>query len=288
MNAAKQPFEMLACHVPGVEAVQAQSRHRFSRHMHEQFGIGVVIQGAQKSLSGQGTVEAVAGDTITVNPGEVHDGAPVGDHGRSWKMLYFEPALVAGIVADFSANHLDNAEFANPVIHSTAVSSCVRHLFDCMTMPIMGNDVMSREELMLVLFAKVLHKQVPLPARLTPDSAGQVIARARSLMDEDPGSAITLSDLSGQASLSRFQLIRAFSKATGMTPHAYLLQRRLHLARRLIAQGVSLVDAAVNSGFADQSHMTRMFIRNFGISPGIYASAHQRDFNNGTSSRILP
>ena len=40
-----------------------------------------------------------------------------------------------------------------------------------------------------------------------------------------------------------------------MTPHAYLLQRRLHQARRLIAGGMPLAEAAAHSGFADQSHM---------------------------------
>lgn len=49
--------------------------------MHDQFGIGLVERGAQKSLSGRGMVEAEAGHVITVNPGEVHDGIPLGEGG---------------------------------------------------------------------------------------------------------------------------------------------------------------------------------------------------------------
>ena len=60
------------CGLAGVTAVQADSHHIFPRHFHDQFGIGTVERGAQKSLSGRGIVEAIAGDTITVNPGEVH------------------------------------------------------------------------------------------------------------------------------------------------------------------------------------------------------------------------
>jgi hypothetical protein len=60
--------------LPGVISVEARSRRVFSRHAHDEFGIGVVIDGAQDSASGRGLVRAEAGQVITVNPGEVHDG----------------------------------------------------------------------------------------------------------------------------------------------------------------------------------------------------------------------
>jgi AraC-like DNA-binding protein len=71
--------------------------------------------------------------------------------------------------------------------------------------------------------------------------------------------------------VSRFQLVRSFARNTGLTPHAYLVQRRVLLARRLIAGGTALADAAAASGFADQSHMTRVFVRKYGMAPGAFA-----------------
>ncbi|MNE66642.1 Transcriptional activator NphR [compost metagenome] len=97
--------------------------------------------------------------------------------------------------------------------------------------------------------------------------------RAQSLIDDDPTAALTLSDLAQAAGLSRFQVVRGFSKSFGLTPHAYLVQRRIDLVRRLIAGGVPLAEAAAEGGFADQSHMTRIFVRKYGISPGAYAEA---------------
>ena len=73
--------------------------------------------------------------------------------------------------------------------------------------------------------------------------------------------------------MSQFQLLRVFSTVTGLTPHAYLIQRRLQKARQLIAGGMSLTDASYTAGFADQSHMTRLFVRTYGITPGAYAAA---------------
>lgn len=53
------------------------SNHHFPRHSHDQFGIGVIAFGAQRSWSGVGLVKASAGNVIMANPGEMHDGAPL-------------------------------------------------------------------------------------------------------------------------------------------------------------------------------------------------------------------
>ena len=59
----------------------------------------------------------------------------------------------------------------------------------------------------------------------------------------------------------------------GMTPHAYLVQRRLALARSLLAGGQSIAEAATAAGFADQAHLTRVFRRCLGYTPAAYARA---------------
>ncbi len=92
-------------------------------------------------------------------------------------------------------------------------------------------------------------------------------------IDDAPARPISLADLARESGLSRFQLVRAFARATGLTPHAYLMQRRIDLARRLIADRTPLAEAAAASGFADQAHMTRLFVRNYGVAPGAYAAA---------------
>ncbi|WP_420837264.1 helix-turn-helix domain-containing protein [Chromobacterium alkanivorans] len=53
-----------------------------------------------------------------------------------------------------------------------------------------------------------------------------------------------------------------------LPPHAYRLQRQLQMARRLIMAGHSLLQASYLAGFADQSHLTRHFISNYGLTPG--------------------
>ncbi|MEB2665974.1 helix-turn-helix transcriptional regulator, partial [Bordetella parapertussis] len=99
------------------------------------------------------------------------------------------------------------------------------------------------------------------------------IARARQRIDDDPAAALTLADLAQACGLSRYQVLRGFAHATGLPPHAYQTQRRLQLARRLILQGVPLAETAAACGFADQSHLSRLFARSYGMTPGRYARA---------------
>jgi AraC-like DNA-binding protein len=77
--------------------------------------------------------------------------------------------------------------------------------------------------------------------------------------------------LSRSCGLSRYQLIRGFKGEFGLTPHAYIVQRRLALARRLIRAGRELAEVAIEAGFCDQSHLARCFTRQFGVPPNRYA-----------------
>lgn len=259
---------MLRCEIAGVEAVEAETRHTFSRHTHEQFGIGVIDRGAQRSHSGRGMVEAGPGDTITVNPGEVHDGAPIGDAGRSWRMLYFNPSLIAEAIGDISEGKTKVYEFMRPVIRDAGVADRFKNLFAILTT---GSEAtIRREELLLMLLTDVKREESGLVGK---PSVPEAIFHARSRIDDDPAAPLTLSDLARESGLSRFQVLRGFVRATGLTPHAYLVDRRIHIARRLIAHRSPLAEAAIESGFADQSHMTRIFVRKYGVSPRAYADA---------------
>lgn len=258
-----RPLRLLPCRMPGIEAVEADTARVFGRHTHEQFGLGLIGRGAQKSASGRGLVEAQAGDVITVNPGEVHDGAPIGDGGRAWRMLYLDPAIVAGLAADIADGAAPAVEFTQPALRDRRVAALFGRLFRAMAG---SGDAFAAEEALLRCLGAVLQARQRAPREVP---AG--IAAARALIDDDPAAGLTLAELARQAGLSRYQFLRGFARATGLTPHAYLMQRRIHRARRLIGGGMRLADAAADSGFADQSHMTRLFMRSFGMAPGAYA-----------------
>ena len=259
------PFRILKCTMPGVHGVEAHSAHSFPRHTHDQFGIGIIRAGAQMSMSGRGMVEAGPGMIITVNPGEVHDGMPIGDAGRRWSMLYLDPDVVRDLVDDLDVGQGD-FEFHHPVLQRGDMAVRFERLF-CHLTAGDSEDRMAAEEASLLLF------DLMVPARQAAVGSAPEVDRARAMIDEAPANTVSLTDLAGLLGASRFQTVRAFARATGLTPHAYLTQRRVLLARRLIARGMPLAEAAAESGFFDQSHMNRHFSRIFGLTPGAYAAA---------------
>lgn len=266
----QREFTAIRCTVPGMSAVFARTRQSFDRHIHDQFGIGLIDSGGHASSSGRGMVEAETGDVITVSPGEVHDGRPLGQDGRVWRMLYLDPDIVADVVRDVTEGKDRSREFINPVLKDPQLGRVFRNLFASVTASGTDGDPGAAEDCLHLAIARLIH-EVPLNAR-SSGTPGSILV-IKDLIDDDPVSAPALSELASHGGISRYQLIRGFARAVGLTPHAYRTQRRLLLARRLIASGATLCSAAIDSGFADQSHLTRAFSRSFGITPGAYARA---------------
>lgn len=76
---------------------------------------------------------------------------------------------------------------------------------------------------------------------------------------------MSLAELAALSGVSRFQLLRGFALEVGITPHAYLVQRRVRPGATASGQGSEPVQAAMQAGFADQSHMIRAFVRQIGV-----------------------
>lgn len=251
--------------IPGVEAMTLFSNHAFPRHSHDHFGIGIMTSGAQRSWSGVGQVESEAGDVIMCNPGEIHDGLPASRAARGWRILYFDPSFIAGEIAREERGEM----IVPPVVRDPRLSSAVSQLFRDVERAV--PDALGVEERLMSCLMLVSQRH-----RLNGSSSMRTspsIASAIQRLDDAPEIPITLADLARLSGVSRFQLLRGFAKEVGTTPHAYLIQRRARLARRYLSAGRSPVEAALLSGFADQSHLTRAFKRHFGVTPARYRTA---------------
>lgn len=256
----------------GVNATQAVSALAFGRHTHDQFGIGVIRAGAQRSASGRGPVEAVAGQVITVNPGEVHDGAPLGGP-RAWRMLYLDPGLMKRAAEEAGLPGPGVLALAQPVIQDPVLAARLLRAHSLATNP--AADPLAREGALIDMLEQALRGHA---SRRAPQAVSGPIARARKRIEDQPGAALTLFALAAEVGLTRFQLLHGFRRDLGMPPHAFRVTQRVQRARVLIQQGQALAEVAAALGFADQSHMNRAFLRVTGATPGAWAAARSRHF----------
>lgn len=259
--------EVVATPWPGVHATRIESARHFPRHWHDTYGVGLIDDGAHRSASARGTVDAGPGNVIATNPGEVHDGRPLGAPARRWRMVYMDAtALQAGTLAPGEAPHHALA-LTRPVMDDPRLRGALQHLFACLA----GDDRLALDEAWAATCGQLLarHGSTGSPCA----TAAPALARVRDRLADDLVDAPSLGELAAIAGLSRFQLLRRYAEAFGLPPHAWLRQQRVLRARALIARGSSLVQAAAAAGFADQSHMTRSFVQHLGYTPGAWRHA---------------
>ncbi len=247
----------------GVFVTTTDSARSFPRHWHGQYGLGLIDRGAQKSASGRGMVEALAGQCITHNPGEVHDGIPIGDAGRRWRMFHLEPAAMARLLGVAQAASL---EWHAPVIDAAALRATLDGAFA-------ASDPALLEEKLLLAVGRSF-EPTPAARSARPDEAH--LARVAERLADDLAHAPTLDELAALAGTSRYTLVRQFGRRHGLPPMAWWLQWRLQRARDRMAAGWTLADTALACGFSDQSHLTRVFTRQFGYTPGAWRKAAGR------------
>jgi AraC-like ligand binding domain len=140
----------------GITAMELASNHSFPRHSHDEYGIGVVLSGAQRSWSGVGSVESLPGDVITVNPGEIHDGHPINGVVRRWRIIYFDPDALARHFMSAAARDI---EFVSPSLRDRKLGGRVNLLFERLSS---GADRLGVEEIVTHLMRRLATSRVRL------------------------------------------------------------------------------------------------------------------------------
>ena len=128
---------------------------------------------------------------------------------------------------------------------------------------------MEAQEWLLVLGAELFNAADGTPPPAAEDFS-RMVGLAKECIDHRYAEPLGLDDLAEQAGCSPQSLCRAFSRHVGLPPHAYLNQVRVNASRIVLAEGGSLAQAAYSSGFADQSHCSKVFKRLVGMTPGQY------------------
>ncbi len=246
--------------VLGMERIEARFLgNAYARHRHDTYALGVTMQGVQRFWY-RGEVRAsLPGQVIILHPDEIHDGGAGTEQGLAYRMLYLDPALVqAGL-------HGAGLPFvAEPVVDDVALRSVLLEAFGDMDETL---EPLVADQVVTELAEGLLHRSDAPPKRAALlDLAA--LARVAELLNHAGLHPIRSDELEAVSGLDRFTLARQFRARFGTSPHRYLTMRRVTAGRRLLAAGQSIASVAAETGFADQSHFHRHFLKAFGMTPG--------------------
>jgi AraC family transcriptional regulator len=116
-----------------------------------------------------------------------------------------------------------------------------------------------------------LGQQTPPPWAKTSRLAQRKFFHLQDMIETRLEADLTLRELAAEVGYSRSQFLRVFHATTGMTPHQYILKRRIERARHLLKHtDINIADITYTCGFSSQAHLTLAFKREYGVTPAEY------------------
>ncbi len=256
----------------GVELLEAWFHGpAYNKHRHDTYGICVTDRGVQ-AFTYRGAVHfATPGETVVLHPDEVHDGYAGSEAGFGYRLIYVEPRQIFAAVKAAVGRARPLPFVRNPVVSDPRLGAAVRAAFRG------DHDELALDELVARLAEGLLAAEAPttevaLPGRLDL----RAIERARAFLDAATDRVVRSWELEEVTGLTRYDLARQFRAAVGTSPYRYSRMRRLDAARAQIGRGDSLVDVSLETGFADQAHLTRAFMAAYGMTPARYGALRRQ------------
>ncbi|MET1079920.1 MAG: AraC family transcriptional regulator [Pseudomonas sp.] len=238
---------------------------RFAKHSHEEFVISANLLGHERVWLDGRNFDADAGTLTTYNPGQIQGGGVA--EGQPWRFvsLYLPPELLVHSLG------LAYLEFARPALRSPwlvqRLAQAVEHGLSADAFVREGAE----EQLLVLLGELVLACGVRIPA--STHLGNRAVTQVKEWLAAQLDSAPSLEQMALLCGLSKFQLLRAFQKDTGLSPRQWAMQLRTRRAQGLLRQGRAVTEIAQCLGFVDQSHLTRHFRAAYGLPPGQYQRA---------------
>lgn len=259
------PFFWRDERLPFIEARSVQDGRKvcYARHSHDIFSIGALTRGQSTYLHEKTSQRVTAGTVVLMNPGDVHACNPIEDQPWSYLMLYVDSDWLGSVQDEPGAafRPLTPTHSRDPALFA-ALTALYGTLIDTQA------DTLQKH-CTAVSFFTLMHETLSGEASAIDPPAPKV-ARAAEYINEHFTQAVRLSDICEAANLSASYLIRAFEQRYHMTPHAYLLNRRIQYARNRLREGRLIADVAQETGFADQAHFQREFKKHLAATPGQY------------------
>ena len=243
------------------------TRHQFSKHMHDTHAFGVIYGGIGRVWCAGRIHLGTPGDVIAIAPGVVHTGAegPRAENAPfRYRMIYPSHHIVARVTEQLELRHVPMPR-GEPMLRDRAVAHRLHRLLDAVQKDAPALEIETH------FFSFISRHRTRRSASVAlADRAPRIVTRVREYLDANTHTNVRLADLVRITGVHPLYLCRIFKTHVGLAPHAYSIHARLARGKDLLREGHAVSDVAIATGFADQSHFGRHFVRATGVTPASY------------------
>lgn len=238
---------------------------KFPNHFHEYYVIGFVGSGRRYLTCKNKDYTIDAGDLLMFNPLDNHACHQVDNKPLDWRCINVNENIMRETVKQVTGRDY-LPKFTTTVAYRSEAVSLLRELHDLI---MEQRTDFEKEEVFFFLIEQLIAEYTE-PAGESLSATSEEIQKACFYLENNFAEPITLDDLSKLSGLNKYTLLRNFTKQRGVTPYQYLETIRIGEAKKLLEKGVNPLDAAMQTGFVDQSHFTKFFKKLIGLTPKQY------------------
>ena len=255
-------------HLDNLELLRvSNSTYDYPRHIHEEYCIGLVLQGAETHNSRGITQTVLPGGLILINAEEIHSNQ---SFRTAYRVIKIRPKVLSRLASEVFERDSETPTFPNSVVKDPLVFRLLLNLHLKLERNV---SPFEQESEFISAIGLLLARQNKNHSALKAlGKEPRYVESVRDYLKSHYADNVSLAKLTAITNLSPFYLLRVFHKQVGFPPHEYQTQVRIAHARKLLRSGSSITEAALETGFFDQSHLSKNFKRIVGVTPGRYVS----------------
>ena len=235
-------------------------------HFHEYYVIGFIESGHRYLSCKNKEYTVEPGDLLLFNPGDNHTCRQCDDKPLDYRCINIQQEPMSNAVSEITGQVYLPC-FSQQVVFQSELVPLLKELH---LMIMQEEKDFRKEELFYFLLEQLIEEYTDRDVPLLKSEKSTKIKTICEFLEQNYMNKITLDDLSSLAGLSKYYLLHSFTKQKGISPYSYLEAIRIDKAKKLLAQGVSPIDVALQTGFSDQSHFSNFFKRFIGLTPKQY------------------
>lgn len=276
MNTISAPIFWRDVRMPYVELRKVADGRKvcYALHSHTQWSLGAITKGQSTFIYHSDHYLVQEGDLVLMNPEWPHACNPIEDKPWAYLMLYVDRTWLTQL--RYEVNALSSSEkfgkpywqdIDSPVVTDSYFYKGLCTLASCLLNP--KRELLDKQtqvveylsEFMQSLSEEQSQSHLKIPSAMTA-----LVSYLNNHCTEE----LSLDNLCTLSGYSPSHLIRTFKQYFGMTPHAYIINRRIQYSQQQLKQGSTILATALDAGFADQAHFQRTFKRLVAATPNQY------------------